>query len=143
MTLYATLGIEALIYGINQTKTKFLITSGEQLSKLEKIINQIPTVTHIVVMTDKFNSKAVDNFKSLSIKEAGIESLKMQEVIDIGAESPIIQDYEKPRRDDLGKANNPILILNIILAVLLFIHSYNYVHKRLNWKSKSNKPIHK
>jgi hypothetical protein len=36
VTLYSTLGIEALTFGINQTETSFLITSGEQLPKLQK-----------------------------------------------------------------------------------------------------------
>ena len=102
VTLYATLGIEALIYGINQTKTKFLITSSEQLFKLEKIIKHLSTVTHVIVMFDKFSSKAVDDFKTMSMKEARIKSFKLEEVVDIGATSPLIQDYEKPQRDDLG-----------------------------------------
>ena len=102
VTLYATLGIEALIHGINQTKTKFLITSSEQLVKLEKTIKHLSTVTHVIVMTDDFNTKAMDDFKSISMKEARIKSFKIEEVIDIGTASPFIQDYEKPKRDDLG-----------------------------------------
>ena len=141
MTLYATLGIEALVYGINQTKTKFLITSGEQLSKLERIIHQIPTVTHIILISDKFNLQAVDHFKNLSIKEAGIQSLKIQEVIDIGAETPLIKDYERPKRDDLGWMAYQILNKILILIVLLSIYSHNYVYKRINWKSKSKTPV--
>lgn len=55
VTLYATLGIDALCYGINQTKTKFVITTGDQMDKLTKIMGKIPTVSHIVVVCDKGN----------------------------------------------------------------------------------------
>lgn len=35
VTLYSTLGIEALKYGINETESTHIITSSDQLSKIE------------------------------------------------------------------------------------------------------------
>jgi hypothetical protein len=35
VTLYSTLGIDALKYGINETEATHIITSGDQLVKIE------------------------------------------------------------------------------------------------------------
>ena len=59
VTLYSTLGIEALVYGIKQTNAEMLITSGEQLSKIQKILPKCPYLKHVIVISDKFNQKFV------------------------------------------------------------------------------------
>lgn len=59
VTLYSTLGIDALAYGVNQTNASMLITSGEQLPKIQKILNRVNSLTHVVVICDKFTEKAV------------------------------------------------------------------------------------
>jgi len=64
VTLYSTLGIDALSYGINQTNAEMLITSGDQLSKIQKILSKCPNLKHIIVIVDKFNQKFVSRFKS-------------------------------------------------------------------------------
>lgn len=113
VTLYATLGIEALTFGINQTETKFLITSGEQLPKLQKILHRIPTVTHLIVITDKFSHKNLLEFKN----SPAVKSLKVftiEEVEKFGIESDKCDTYTRPVADDLaiimytsGSTGNP------------------------------------
>ena len=69
VTLYSTLGLDALAYGINQTNASLLITSGEQLPKIQKILGRVSSLTHVVVICDKFNEKAVNiNFISLALE---------------------------------------------------------------------------
>lgn len=57
VTLYATLGIDALAYGINETKAHYLVTSSDQLPKVQKILGKVPSLTHLIVFTDKFSEK--------------------------------------------------------------------------------------
>ena len=118
VTLYSTLGTEALTYGINQTNTTVVITSGEQLSKLQKILPRIPSVTHIVVMCNRFTHKHVLEFRKNTNQ---VQVFTMEEVQEIGVESPLIEDYEKPKRDDVAiimytsKSENPIKICGHII----------------------------
>lgn len=111
-TLYATLGIDALSFGINQTETSYLITSGDQLPKLQKILHKIPTVTHLIVITDKFSHKNLLEFKN-SITNS-MKVFTMEEVEKFGVESEQIDTYTRPVADDLaiimytsGSTGNP------------------------------------
>lgn len=49
-TIYATLGDEGLVHGINETEVKTVITSEELLSRLTRLIPRLPNVTHVVYM---------------------------------------------------------------------------------------------
>ena len=59
VTLYSTLGIDALAFGVNQTSSFYLITSGEQLPKIQSILHNCPHLKHVLVISDKFNQTAV------------------------------------------------------------------------------------
>lgn len=112
VTLYATLGIDALAYGIIQTNTKFLITSGDQLSKLEQVLDKIPSVSHIIVVTDKVNSDYLETFR-LSAKKHGKTTVEYSEIInsDLSKEN---NNFKAPTKNDLaiimytsGSTGNP------------------------------------
>ncbi|XP_054709782.1 long-chain-fatty-acid--CoA ligase 4-like isoform X2 [Uloborus diversus] len=47
-TLYATLGEDGIVHGINETEVTHVFTSQELLPKLKKIIEKCPAVTHVV-----------------------------------------------------------------------------------------------
>ncbi|XP_015793198.1 long-chain-fatty-acid--CoA ligase 4 [Tetranychus urticae] len=47
-TLYATLGLEALIHGINETEVTHLITTYDLLPKIKSIINKLPHLKCII-----------------------------------------------------------------------------------------------
>ncbi|GFY53981.1 long-chain-fatty-acid--CoA ligase 4 [Trichonephila inaurata madagascariensis] len=49
-TLYATLGDEGIIHGLNETEVNHIITSQELLPKLKKILKQTPAVSKVVYM---------------------------------------------------------------------------------------------
>uniref|UniRef100_T1IN94 long-chain-fatty-acid--CoA ligase n=1 Tax=Strigamia maritima TaxID=126957 RepID=T1IN94_STRMM len=50
VTLYATLGEEAIIHGINETEATVVITSHELLPKFKNLLEKIPGVKHIIYM---------------------------------------------------------------------------------------------
>ena len=99
VTLYATLGMEALAFGINQTKAKYLVTSSEQLPKILKIMDKIPNVTHLMVFVDKFGEKNFNEFKS---KASHLKVYSLREVEELGAKSPKIEKYSSPKAEDLA-----------------------------------------
>lgn len=112
VTLYSTLGIDALTFGINQTETSYLITSGEQLPKLQKIIHKIPTVTHLIVIADKFSQKNLLEFKNSITSTTKVFTI--EEVEKFGVESDKVEAYTRPTAKDLaiimytsGSTGNP------------------------------------
>lgn len=99
VTLYSTLGIDALAYGINQTDACYLITSGDQLSKIEKILSKVPKLTHIIVLTDKFTEPSVAKFR----QNAKINVTTANELELLGKENKLVEgEYKKPTRDDIA-----------------------------------------
>ncbi|XP_067949293.1 long-chain-fatty-acid--CoA ligase 4-like [Watersipora subatra] len=50
ITLYATLGDEAIIYGINQTEVTHIVTSADLVHKFKKVLSKTPKVKHITYM---------------------------------------------------------------------------------------------
>ena len=113
VTLYATLGVEALSFGVNQTETKVLVTSGDCLEKLGSIIGEIPTVTHVVVVCDQVNSSGYEKFKALAAKHEK-KVLTFNEIVEEGQNNPVITDFQTPEKNDLaiimytsGSTGNP------------------------------------
>ena len=101
VTLYSTLGIDALAFGIEQTEASFLITSGEQLSKVEKILSKVPKLTHIIVLSDKFTEANVTKFRLSCAGKINVVTGKKLE--QLGAESPLVEgEYKEPGKNDLA-----------------------------------------
>ncbi|CAF0943184.1 unnamed protein product [Brachionus calyciflorus] len=138
VTLYSTLGVDALAFGINETKASFVITSGEQLSKIEKILDKIPTVTNLIVFTDKFYQKQLDSFRSKFSSRIKVHT--MQEVESLGKESDSVE-YSRPEKNDLaiimytsGSTGNPKGVMishgNILTAVKALITRLGTINRQ-------------
>ncbi|RMX48628.1 hypothetical protein pdam_00007999 [Pocillopora damicornis] len=62
VTVYATLGDEALIHGINETDVRFIITDASLLHKLSALIDRLPKVEHIVYLGNVVKKSALLGF---------------------------------------------------------------------------------
>ena len=47
-TLYATLGVDGIIHGVNETECTHIVTSQDQMSKLLKVLPKTPLVSRII-----------------------------------------------------------------------------------------------
>lgn len=78
VTIYATLGEEAIAHAINETEVSVVITSFALLPKFKKILNLTPNVKTIIYMEDQLETlKNKDGFK------VGVNILGFDEVLHI------------------------------------------------------------
>jgi long-chain acyl-CoA synthetase len=55
VTLYATLGDEAIVHGINETEATVVVTTQDLLPKFRTIAQSCPTIKFLVYMQDQLN----------------------------------------------------------------------------------------
>ncbi|KAF7254898.1 hypothetical protein EG68_07764 [Paragonimus skrjabini miyazakii] len=68
VTLYATLGEDALIHGLNEAEISVVITSDELLSKVIKIVQRCPNIKRIVYFTNGvFNRELYTDVDNLAV----------------------------------------------------------------------------
>lgn len=63
VTIYATLGDEAIAHGINETEVDTVITSFDLLSKFKKLLDKVPKVKNLVFMEDQLKPADTQGFK--------------------------------------------------------------------------------
>lgn len=83
VTIYATLGDEAIAHGINETDVSTVITTYDLLPKFKKILAKTPRVDTIIYMEDQLKSIDRDGYKQ------GIKIVGYKDVIAKGAASKI------------------------------------------------------
>ncbi|XP_071798454.1 long-chain-fatty-acid--CoA ligase 4-like isoform X2 [Asterias amurensis] len=95
VTLYATLGEDAIIHGINETQVSTVITSASLLPKFKAIHDRIPSVKNIIYMDDQISKVNTDSFS------LDFELCSFQSVIERGKAA---QDFSRvmPTPDDLA-----------------------------------------
>lgn len=86
VTIYATLGDEAIAHGINETEVTTVITSFELLPKFKKILALTPKVHTLIYMEDQLKSLDVNGLNGY---KEGVQIIKFGEVLKKGAESTI------------------------------------------------------
>ncbi|KTG45346.1 hypothetical protein cypCar_00002201 [Cyprinus carpio] len=96
VTLYATLGEDAVAYGLNQCGATHLITSTELLrTKLKNILSAVSGLRHVIYVGSGEICHA-DYPESLAMRS-------MQEVTELGAKPEnLSKEYEKPTASDLA-----------------------------------------
>ncbi|KAM9795278.1 long-chain-fatty-acid--CoA ligase 4 [Neosynchiropus ocellatus] len=78
VTFYATLGEDAIAYGLNETEVTHLVTSAELLeSKLKSVLPHIPKLKHVIYVDQK--RVATDGYP------AGLSIHSMQSVKELGS----------------------------------------------------------
>lgn len=63
VTIYATLGDEAIAHGINETEVDTVITSHELLPKFKRLLNMVPAVKTVIYMEDQLKSTDIKGYK--------------------------------------------------------------------------------
>ncbi|CAH0726249.1 unnamed protein product, partial [Brenthis ino] len=92
VTIYATLGDEAIAHGINETDVSTVITTHELLPKFKKILAKTPNVDTIIYMEDPLKTTSKDGYKD------GIKIVAYKEVLQLGKQSNI--EAVPPQPDD-------------------------------------------
>lgn len=80
-TLYATLGDDAVVHGINETEVRHIVTSHELLPKLHTILPRCPNVTRVIYFGDQLRPTDVTGFKE------GVTFTAFSEVVHKGKEA--------------------------------------------------------
>lgn len=63
VTIYATLGDEAIAHGINETEVDTVITSHELLPKFKRLLDMVPEVKKIIYMEDQLKPTSTRGYK--------------------------------------------------------------------------------
>uniref|UniRef100_A0A2P2HY61 long-chain-fatty-acid--CoA ligase n=1 Tax=Hirondellea gigas TaxID=1518452 RepID=A0A2P2HY61_9CRUS len=80
-TLYATLGDDAVVHGINETEVRHIITSHDLLPKLKTILPRCPKVTRVIYFGDQLRHTDVTGYKE------GVTFTSFMEVVDKGKDA--------------------------------------------------------
>ncbi|XP_047987467.1 long-chain-fatty-acid--CoA ligase 4 [Leguminivora glycinivorella] len=83
VTIYATLGDDAIAHGINETEVSTVITTHELLPKFKTILAKTPMVDTIIYMEDQLKSTDTKGFKE------GIRIIAYKDVLEKGKFSKI------------------------------------------------------
>lgn len=94
VTIYATLGDEGVIHGINETEASIVITSHELLPKFKTLLTQLPKVQSVIFMEDQLAETKTDGFKE------DVKILPFKQVIQIGSSSNAVA--ELPSAEDIA-----------------------------------------
>ncbi|XP_044752999.1 long-chain-fatty-acid--CoA ligase 4 isoform X3 [Coccinella septempunctata] len=86
VTIYATLGDEAIAHGINETEVTTVITSHDLMPKFKNILSQTPKVTTLIYMEDQLRKLDPTGYKE------GVQVINFQEVIEKGSKSSIAEN---------------------------------------------------
>ncbi|KAJ9583261.1 hypothetical protein L9F63_022394 [Diploptera punctata] len=96
VTIYATLGEDAIAHGINETEVSMVITSHDLLPKFKKILHKTPKVKQLVYMEDQLSTTDTsDGYKT------GIQIIPFSQVVQSGAAATHIEEVP-PTPDDVA-----------------------------------------
>lgn len=91
VTIYATLGDNAIVHGINETEVTTVITSFDLMPKFKNILARTPRVDTLIYMEDQLKTLDKKGYKE------GVKIIEYQEVIRRG-ESSSIRKYHNSNR---------------------------------------------
>ncbi|KAK7790099.1 hypothetical protein R5R35_012622 [Gryllus longicercus] len=94
VTIYATLGEEAIAHGINETEVSVVITSHDLLPKFKKILAMTPKVQMLIYMEDQLKKTDTSGFKE------GVAIIPYAEVLKKGSASK--KEASPPSPDDIA-----------------------------------------
>lgn len=95
VTLYATLGEDGIIHGINETEATHLITSYDLMPRIAKILHKIPSLTHIIYMESPVSKVPV-------VAPEGVRVIPFSKLEESGKTADTELRGETPTRDDIA-----------------------------------------
>ncbi|KAI9246919.1 hypothetical protein BDA99DRAFT_609444 [Phascolomyces articulosus] len=123
VTAYDTLGADGLMHSINETGSAVCFINGDQLETLEKIIDQCPSITHIIYRDVEVNTASIERLRNMPQIH---HVIPFEEVRIIGEANPV--EPVKPTSQDIccimytsGTTGNPKGVVlthgNIVAAI--------------------------
>lgn len=94
VTIYATLGEEGALFGLNQTRAPVVVADGKLLKVLAKIAGQCPSLQHVITMG------AIDRKLRDQLVAAGKTVTPFDDVVRRGAQTPV--EPRPPAPDDVA-----------------------------------------
>lgn len=85
VTLYATLGEEAIAHGINETEVSIVITSHDLLPKFKNILQLTPKVKTLIYMKDQLTKTVTSGYKD------GVEIISFESTLERGSKSKVTE----------------------------------------------------
>ncbi|XP_025417767.1 long-chain-fatty-acid--CoA ligase 3 isoform X2 [Sipha flava] len=95
VTLYATLGEEAIAHGINETEVSIVITSHDLLPKFKNILKLTPRVKTLIYMEDQLTKTNTSGFKD------DVEIISFKSILQRGSEYTVT-DRNLPIPSDIA-----------------------------------------
>nr|CAD7396033.1 unnamed protein product [Timema poppensis] len=83
VTIYATLGEDAIIHGINETEGTIVVTSHDLVPKFKNILPHTPKVKTLIYMEDQLKKTETDGYKE------GVRIISFSQVLKDGKSSKI------------------------------------------------------
>jgi long-chain acyl-CoA synthetase len=110
VTLYSTLGDDALVHGVDESEVRVILTSDELLDKVIKLLPRMPNIRHVIYMRDPAlisNPVEGDEFKLPNANKlpSGVELISMSELETQGLKYSDDEEAikkAKPAREDLA-----------------------------------------
>ncbi|XP_015174146.1 PREDICTED: long-chain-fatty-acid--CoA ligase 4 isoform X1 [Polistes dominula] len=92
VTIYTTLGDEAIAHGINETEVDTVITSHELLPKFKRLLQMVPEVKNIIYMEDQLKPTDTKGYKE------GVRLIPFSDIIKVGNTSKVVS--VSPKAED-------------------------------------------
>lgn len=81
VTIYATLGDDAICHGINETEVTTVITTHDLLPKFKKLLSKTPNVKTLIYMEDQLKPTDTTGYKE------NTKIISYSEVLKLGSQS--------------------------------------------------------
>jgi long-chain acyl-CoA synthetase len=94
VTLYANLGDDAIVHGVNETEVTHVITTHELMPKFKNVLQLTPSVKHLIFLEDQINTTDQSGYMD------GVQIHAFQKVINLGRKSTNSFKMRRPTKDD-------------------------------------------
>ena len=94
VTLYANLGEDAIVHGVNETEVTHVITTHELMPKFRNVLQRTPTVKHLIFLEDQVTPTDRNGYRD------DVKIVSFQEIIEMGKNTNTNFPIRRPTKDD-------------------------------------------